>query len=96
MYTIVLLAHFMLCFVLLVLILVQRGKGAQSALGMGASATVFGASGSDNFITRLTSWVAFAFFISTLLLGAVQEDHRNSQSVQAVAQTVNQPVDKHK
>lgn len=78
----------MVCLLLLALILVQRGKGAQSALGMGASGTVFGASGSGNFITRLTSWVAFGFFLTTLLLGMVQEDHRHSESVKVVAGTV--------
>ncbi len=49
---------------MIVLILMQRGAGAQagSGFGAGASATVFGASGSANFLSTATKWLAVLFF----------------------------------
>ena len=50
------------------LILMQRGSGAQagSGFGGGASATVFGARGSSNFLTKSTKWLGVAFFAISL------------------------------
>ena len=47
------------------LILMQRGAGAQagSGFGGGASATVFGARGASNFLTKSTKWLAITFFV---------------------------------
>lgn len=53
---------------MVVLILMQRGAGAQagSGFGGGASATVFGASGSANFLSSTTKWLAVVFFAMSL------------------------------
>lgn len=53
---------------MIVLILMQRGAGAQagSGFGGGASATVFGASGSANFLSKSTKWLAVVFFAMSL------------------------------
>ena len=53
------------------LVLIQQGKGADmgASFGAGASATIFGSSGSGNFLTKSTSILAVAFFIISLLLG---------------------------
>lgn len=50
------------------LILVQHGKGADmgAAFGSGSSGSLFGASGSANFLSRTTAVLATVFFISTL------------------------------
>ena len=52
---------------LTVLVLLQQGKGADvgAAFGSGSSNTVFGASGSAPFLTKLTTWLAIAFFAIT-------------------------------
>lgn len=52
------------------LILVQHGKGADmgTAFGSGASGSLFGASGSANFLSRTTAVLATVFFVSTLAL----------------------------
>lgn len=52
------------------LILVQHGKGADmgAAFGSGASGSLFGASGSANFLSRSTAAMATVFFVSTLAL----------------------------
>ena len=56
MQTFVLVVHIILAVLMIVLILVQHGKGADAgaSFGGGGAATVFGASGSGNFLTRLT------------------------------------------
>ena len=52
------------------LILVQHGKGADmgAAFGSGSSGSLFGASGSANFLSRTTSVLATVFFVATLAL----------------------------
>lgn len=52
------------------LILVQHGKGADmgAAFGSGSSGSLFGASGSANFLSRTTAVLAAVFFVSTLAL----------------------------
>ena len=52
---------------LTVLVLLQQGKGADvgAAFGSGSSNTVFGASGSAPFLTKLTTWLAIVFFAIT-------------------------------
>jgi preprotein translocase subunit SecG len=53
------------------LILIQQGKGADmgASFGAGSSATIFGSSGSGNFLTRTTAVLATTFFIISLFLG---------------------------
>jgi len=52
------------------LILVQHGKGADmgAAFGSGGSGSLFGASGSANFLSRTTAVLATIFFVATLAL----------------------------
>jgi preprotein translocase subunit SecG len=52
------------------LVLVQHGKGADmgASFGSGASGSLFGATGSANFLSRSTAVAATVFFASTLLL----------------------------
>jgi len=53
---------------LVVLVLLQHGKGADmgAAFGSGASGSLFGATGSANFLSRATAGVATVFFLATL------------------------------
>jgi preprotein translocase subunit SecG len=52
------------------LVLLQHGKGADmgAAFGSGASGSLFGATGSANFLSRTTAVLAAVFFITTLTL----------------------------
>jgi len=56
---------------MIALILLQRGAGAQagSGFGAGASATVFGARGAANFLSRSTAILAAVFFVLSLIMG---------------------------
>ena len=64
---------------MIVLILLQRGAGAAagSGFGGGASATVFGARGSANFLSKATKWLALVFFTISLGL-AIYASHPRS------------------
>ncbi|MBD8900450.1 preprotein translocase subunit SecG [Rhodanobacter sp. DHG33] len=67
---------------MIVLILLQNGDGASagSGFGGGASATVFGARGSANFLTRATAVLAALFFLLSLGMGVYLHSHGNAQS----------------
>ncbi len=54
----------------IILVLLQHGKGADlgAAFGSGASGSIFGASGSANFLSRMTALAATLFFVSTIAL----------------------------
>ena len=58
------------------LIMLQQGKGADmgASFGAGASATLFGSSGSGNFMTRMTALLATLFFIISLVLGNINSN----------------------
>ena len=62
-------------------ILIQHGKGADAgaAFGSGASATVFGASGSGNFLTKTTTALAFVFLVNSLTLAWMAKE-RNMEA----------------
>lgn len=64
MHTFVLVVHIILAILIIALVLVQHGKGADAgaSFGGGGAATVFGASGSGNFLTRLTA-ICTALFL---------------------------------
>ena len=63
MHSFVLIVHIILAVLMIALILVQHGKGADAgaSFGGGGAATVFGASGSGNFLTRLTAILTALF-----------------------------------
>lgn len=70
MLTVLLAVQMLSAVVMIGLILVQHGKGADmgAAFGSGGSGSLFGASGSANFLSRTTAVLATVFFASTLAL----------------------------
>ncbi len=70
-YEILIVIYLIVALLLIGLVLIQQGKGADmgASFGAGASATVFGSSGSGNFLTKSTSFLAVAFFVISLVLG---------------------------
>jgi len=69
-HTIVLIAHVGIALLIIGLVLLQRGKGADAGTGFGAGAsgTVFGARGSATFFSRATGVLATLFFATSLTL----------------------------
>ncbi len=72
--------HVMVCLVLIAVVLVQRGKGAEmgAVFGGGASSTVFGSRGAGNFLTKLTTACAIIFMITSLTLAYMGTDSSTS------------------
>ncbi|PSJ45910.1 preprotein translocase subunit SecG [Zobellella taiwanensis] len=71
MYEILLVVYLLIALALIGLVLIQQGKGADmgASFGAGASNTVFGSSGSGNFLTKATTLLAAGFFVVSLVLG---------------------------
>ena len=71
--TTILVVHTLIALGIVVLVLFQRGKGAEAgaAFGAGASGTVFGSRGSSNFFSRATAILATAFFATSLTLAYI-------------------------
>lgn len=68
--SLVLAAHVLAALAIIGLILVQHGKGADmgAGFGAGASSTVFGSGGAGNFLTKATTTIAIAFFLTSFAL----------------------------
>ncbi len=66
--SILLVVHILVAIALCVLVLLQHGKGADmgAAFGSGSSGSLFGASGSANFLSRTTAVLAAVFFVASL------------------------------
>ena len=67
--TFVTVIHIITCVLLVLVVLIQSGKGAEiSASFSGSSQTVFGSSGGANFFTQFTQGAAAVFFVTSLAL----------------------------
>jgi preprotein translocase subunit SecG len=73
--------HVIVSIGLILVVLLQTGKGAEmGAVFGGSSSTIFGSSGAGNFLTRLTTAMAIIFMITSLTLGYFS-GRRSSSSV---------------
>lgn len=72
----ILLAHIIIALVIIGLILLQQGKGAEmgASFGAGASQTLFGATGSGNFFAKMTALAAFLFFATSFSLAVIAKN----------------------
>jgi preprotein translocase subunit SecG len=73
--------HLIVAISLCGLVLLQHGKGADmgAAFGSGSSGSLFGASGSANFLSRTTAALAAVFFLSSLGLTYLGSTHTRSK-----------------
>ena len=82
--TIVTVVHFITAFLIIALILMQQGKGAEmgASFGGGGSQTVFGSSGGGSFFGKMTAILAVVFFVTSLGLAlfAKNDNGLNIQS----------------
>ena len=72
MYHLLLILHLMIAVMLIILVLIQQGKGSEmgAAFGSGASGTVFGSQGTGGFLFKFTGTLLLLFFGTSLLLSA--------------------------
>ena len=85
--TAVLIAHVGIALLIIGLVLLQRGKGADAGTGFGAGAsgTVFGARGSATFFSRATGVLATLFFATSLALAYLSTQRAAPTSLLDVA-----------
>lgn len=102
MYQLLLVVHVLIAALVIGLVLIQHGKGADigAAFGSGASNTLFGSQGTGGFLFKLTGGLALGFFVTSLLLSSMvaSQYHQSSQQIipqqQSVPETkVPVPVD---
>jgi preprotein translocase subunit SecG len=74
--------HILVCLFLILIVLLQTGKGADigAAFGGGSSQTLFGSAGPGGFLTKITTGVAIVFMITSISL-AYMYSHRTGASV---------------
>ena len=72
--------HVMVCLFLIVVVLLQRGKGADigAVFGGGSGATIFGSRGAGNFLTKLTTGAAVVFMLTSLSLAYFAQEGARS------------------
>ena len=72
--------------VMIGLVLIQHGKGADmgASFGSGASGSLFGATGSANFLSRSTAVCAAVFFVCTLSLAYTANDRPRASSATSI------------
>lgn len=81
MYEVLIVVYLLVAIGLVGLILIQQGKGADmgSSFGAGASGTLFGSSGTGNFLTRTTAVLAIGFFALSLTIGNLSANHNQQE-----------------
>lgn len=93
MQTIVLIIHVLVCFCVVVLVLLQHGKGADigAAFGSGASNTMFGSVGATPFLMKITVSVVAIFFMTSIGLNALQSRAEHEEIPTVPAHSVESP-----
>ncbi len=74
--------HILVCILLILIVLLQTGKGADigAAFGGGSSQTLFGSAGPGGFLTKITTVVAIIFMVTSIGLAYVSS-HRTGASM---------------
>ncbi len=94
--TLVLIIHVLAALAVIGLVLLQHGKGADmgAAFGSGTSGSLFGVSGSANFLSRATAIAVAVFFVTSILLAYLSSHSAGLSSVvkQAPSANTSQPV----
>jgi len=81
MITLLTIIHVIVCIVLIMVILLQSGKGAQLGAVFGSSQTIFGSAGPGGFLAKLTTWFAVIFMLTSLTLAYLHGHPRVSSVV---------------
>ena len=83
--TLLLVVHVVAALAIIGLVLLQHGKGADmgAAFGGGASGSVFGSTGSANFLSRATAMLATVFFLTSMGLTWYYAHKGNARGVMA-------------
>jgi len=85
-YEVLIIVYLIVALMLVGFVLIQQGKGADmgASFGSGGSNTVFGSTGSGNFLTRATAILATLFFVISLILGNQTADKEKGDDFQNI------------
>lgn len=92
--TILITVHIVVCVALIMIVLLQTGKGADmgAAFGGGSSQTLFGSTGASTFLSKATTGAAIIFMFTSLVL-AYLSSHRTADSIiQGTPAPIEQPA----
>ena len=83
--------HVVVCIALIMIVLLQTGKGADmgAAFGGGSSQTLFGSTGASTFLSKATTVAAIVFMLTSLTLAYVS----GGKAVKSVVQDVQAPIE---
>jgi preprotein translocase subunit SecG len=90
--TIVIILHVIACVALIMIVLLQTGKGADmgAAFGGGASQTLFGSTGASTFLSKATTVVAILFMVTCLILAYLSSGRRGTSIMENAKPPVEQ------
>lgn len=82
MYTLTVIVHLLVCFIMIAAILLQSGKGAEIGAAFGGSSqTVFGSRGPGTFLSKVTVGAAIVFMLTSLSLAILSKERTFSSTV---------------
>ena len=81
MQTVIIVIHLMIVIALIAVILLQRSEGGALGIGGGGGGGMFSARGSANLLTRTTTILAIAFFVTSLGLGLLAKQQAGAPSI---------------
>lgn len=86
--------HVVVCIALIMIVLLQTGKGADmgAAFGGGSSQTLFGSSGASTFLTKATTAAAVIFMLTSLILAYIAGGKVTKSVVSDVPVPIEQPA----
>ena len=78
--------HILAAIALVLIVLLQTGRGSEigAAFGSGASQTLFGSSGTSGFMTRVTTIVVIIFMLTSLVLAMMYSSGRSVSSRRSI------------
>jgi preprotein translocase subunit SecG len=90
--TLILVVHVLASLAIIGLVLIQQGKGAEmgSGFGSGSSTTVFGSGGAGNFLTKSTTTIAIAFFLTSFGLAFYAKEKSEALRTLGIPEVIQQ------
>lgn len=82
MYTLIAIIHIIVCLILMAVVLLQAGKGAEMGAAFGGSSqTIFGSRGAATFLSKLTVGAAILFMVTSLSLSILSRERSIGSSI---------------
>ncbi len=91
--TILILIHVVVCIALIMIVLLQTGKGADmgAAFGGGSSQTLFGSAGASTFLSKATTIAAVVFMVTSLALAYISSNRKPSSVMTGTQAPITEP-----